>query len=174
MKKILVIGCPGSGKTTLSQKLSNLLQIPVVHLDRLFWRPHWQASPKEEFIRLLEVELDKEQWILDGNYNGTLAMRLERCDTVIFLDYPRRRCLYGACRRILLGFGKTRPDMGNDCPERFAPSFLRYIWNFRKQNRRKYLGMLHSQNVKKQIIILHNPKETEWFLEGLTSKQREQ
>ena len=89
MERIVIIGCGGAGKSTLARQLGEKLRIPVVHLDKLFWRPGWVQVPKEEFDALLRAELAKEKWIMDGNFDRTIPERLARCDTVIYLDFSR-------------------------------------------------------------------------------------
>ena len=132
-KRILLIGSGGAGKSTLARRLGEQTGLPVVHLDRLFWTGEWQHLDKDDFDRALEAELAKPEWILDGNFSRTLPRRLEVCDLVLYLDYPTRVCLWGAIRRILRYHGKTRPDMGENCPERFDLSFLKWICAFTAQ-----------------------------------------
>ena len=112
MKRIIVIGCSGAGKTQLALKLGQALGLNVVHLDRLFWREGWQHISKEEFDALLNAELEKPCWVIDGNYGRTLNVRLAACDTVIYLDYPRAVCLAGIFSRVIRNLGRTRPDVG--------------------------------------------------------------
>ena len=95
------------------------------------------ARSKEDFDALLQAELEKPRWIIDGNFTRTLNRRLEKCDAVIWLDYGRLACLSGVIRRVIGNLGKVRPDMGAGCPERFDWEFLRYVWAFRRQNTAK-------------------------------------
>lgn len=166
MERIIVIGCPGSGKTTLSRQLSEKLNLPLVHLDKLKWRDGWTSVSKEEFDVLLQAELEKPCWIIDGNYNRTIPLRLQYCDTIIWLDYPRLTCILRALKRVITNYGKTRPDMGGNCPERFDLEFMTYIWRFNKENRKKYLEMIKNLDGIK-IITLKNRKETDQFLKNL-------
>lgn len=122
MKKIIVIGSPGSGKSTLARKLSKKLDIPCIYLDRLFWKPNWGKTPKKEFDKLLQNELEKESWIIDGNYNRTLPMRLKYADTVIWLDYPRIICVW----RVWWRHGKKRVDMTDGCEEKRDKEFFEF------------------------------------------------
>ena len=133
-QRILIIGCPGSGKSTFARRLSAQTGLPIVHLDALYWLPGWVERSREDFDALLQDELEKPCWIIDGNYTRTLAMRLEKCDAVIWLDYGRLNCLTGVLKRILTHLGRVRPDMGAGCPERFDAEFLRYVWSFKKNN----------------------------------------
>ena len=95
MKKIIVIGCPGSGKSTFSKMLNKVIDIPVYHLDNLFWNADKTTVEKSVFLERLNELLDKDEWILDGNFNSTMELRMSRCDTVIFLDYSPDICLEG-------------------------------------------------------------------------------
>ena len=94
MKRIIVIGCPGSGKTTLSKALAEKLSLPLIHLDKIQWQGNWECIRREEFDNILIDEMKKPQWIIDGNYNRTIPMRLKHCDTVIYLDYPTHICFF--------------------------------------------------------------------------------
>lgn len=128
--RILVVGCCGAGKTTLALSLGRELSLPVFHLDQLWWCPGWEENSIENFDWKLQEILQQKQWIIDGNYHRTLAERLKYADTVIFLDYPRRICLWRALKRIFRFHGRTRADMTPGCPERLDWEFLRYIWHF--------------------------------------------
>lgn len=156
MKRIIIIGSPGSGKSTLSQKLSDKLRLPVVHLDKLWWKSGWVESSREEFDQKLDAVLNEDKWIIDGNFSRTLPKRLERADTVIFLDYPTLTCVYRVLKRIVTCRGKTRDDMAEGCPERFDLEFLKYVFSFRKKNRDKILSLLEGANDKKIIVIRNN------------------
>ena len=111
MRRVLVIGCPGAGKSTLTRALAETLGLPAVYLDRLWWKSGWINRTRAEFDARLDAALAGDAWVMDGNYLRTLPRRLERCDAVLFLDYPRRLCLFRALRRILRWRGRTRPDM---------------------------------------------------------------
>ena len=157
MKRILILGCPGSGKSTASKKLSQKLNIPVIHLDRLFWREGWTNVSREEFDTLLEAELEKDEWIIDGNYSRTIPVRLERADTAVFFDYPTVTCFWRVIKRVITKHGVSRSDMENNCPERFDFEFLLYVARFRKSQRKMILGFL--ENSSADVIIVHNKKE---------------
>jgi adenylate kinase family enzyme len=132
MQRILVIGCCGSGKSTFSKQLSHKLDLPLVQLDRLFWLPGWIEREYEEFENLMQSELEREVWIIDGNYLKSLPQRLEYADTVIFLDFNRWICTWRAIRRWLLQQGYQ----AEGCPQKVSLSFLKYIlWDYRKRHR---------------------------------------
>ncbi|WP_066890032.1 DNA topology modulation protein [Clostridium nigeriense] len=166
MKRVLVIGCGGSGKSTFSRNLSEKIKLPVIHLDKLFWKEGWVNISKEEFDSLLNEELKKEKWIIDGNYDRTLKERLKRCDTVVYLDYPRRVCLFGVIKRVISSYGKVRPDMAGGCPERFDLDFMKWIWNFNKTHRANFYNILKEEK-DKDIYIFKNRKECNNFLVNL-------
>ena len=164
MERIIIIGCGGSGKSTLSKQLGEKLHLPVVHIDQLYWRDNWTHVSKEELERLLVEEAQKNAWIIDGNYNRTLQTRLARCDTIIYLDYSRFTCLRGVLKRIITTYGQVRSDMGEGCPERFDLEFMRWVWNFNKNHRKRYNEILKEQR-EKQIFIFHNRRECKAFVE---------
>ena len=166
MERIMIIGCPGSGKTTLALALKEKLGLPVVHLDQLWWTGNWENVTREEFDSRLAMAVNLDQWIIDGNFSRTIEMRLQRCDTIIYLDFDRWACLWGVICRVIRNYGKHRPDMGGNCPERFDPEFMKWIWNYNKENRtRNYTWVAQAKHAKS--ILLKNRKEVKQFLESL-------
>ena len=166
MERILIIGCSGSGKSTLARALKDKLGLPVVHLDQLWWQEGWEHVSREEFDKRLDLALSMDRWIIDGNYSRTIQTRLPKCDTIIYLDFSRWACLLGMCQRVLGSWGKVRPDMSAGCPERFDWEFVKFIWNFNKNNRvLNYTRIAKSKHAK--AIILKNRKEKKAFLESL-------
>ena len=167
MERIMIIGCGGAGKSTLARQLGEKLDLPVVHLDKIWWAPgNWQHATREEFDARLMREMEKPQWILDGNFNRTLEYRLEKCDTVIYLDLPRIVCLTSWLGRVIKNWGTARPDMAEGCNEWFDPEMAKWIWRFNKQNRKRYLQMLSGLEGKR-VYILRNRREVKKFLETL-------
>ena len=153
MKKILIVGSPGSGKSTLSKKLGKQLNLPVVHLDCLWLKEGWEERSREEFDTLLINELEKESWIIDGNYSRTLELRLKYADTVIFLDYNRFLCLWRVLKRVITNYGKVRDDVAEGCRERFGWEFLKYVYKFNDEQREKIYKKLSTKSDIKVIII---------------------
>ena len=166
MERVVIIGCGGAGKSTLARSLGEKTGLPVVHLDKLFWKPGWVESTREEIDGIIQWEIRKDRWIIDGNYNRTLTMRMERCDTVIYLDFSRFACLWGVMKRILTTHGTVRPDMGDGCPERFDLEFLKWVWNFNKTKRKQYYELLNSLE-DKNVIILRSRREVNAFVKNL-------
>ncbi len=165
MKKIMIIGSPGAGKSTFSFALAEKTGLPLYHLDKMFWREGWVNVSKDELDAQIKDVLRKDEWIIDGNYSRTIPMRLEKCDTVFYLDYPRLVCFFGVVRRVLGSLGKTRPDMAEGCPERFDLEFLQYTWKFRKKQREKLFGLLEGANA--EIHIFRSRKEAKRYLDGM-------
>ena len=165
MEKIIIIGCSGAGKSTLARKLGDKLDLPVVHLDRLWWTAGWQNVSREEFDERLDRALAMEQWIIDGNYSRTMEARLQKCDTIIYLDFNRWQCLAGMFQRVIGSYGKVRPDMAKGCPERFDWEFVKWIWNFNKENRSRYLRLLSGAQGK-TVYILKSRKQARKFVEN--------
>lgn len=161
MKKAIIIGCPGSGKSTFARKLQDISALPLYHLDMIYWTPDRTIIPKEEFLEILSEILAQEQWIIDGNYASTMEMRMQACDTVIFLDYPPELCLVGAQERK----GKVRPDLpwveANDLDD---SEFMEYIRKFHELNRPAILNLLEKYS-DKEIIIFHSREDAEIFLQ---------
>ncbi len=166
-QRVLLIGSGGSGKSTLARKLGETTGLPVVHLDQLYWKPGWQHLTKEEFDAVLASELIKPAWIMDGNFDRTIPLRLTYCDAVIFLDLPRLVCLISVIKRVLFSLGRTRPDMGEGCPERFDLSFLKWVWNFSKEKQQKYLSLL--DGCGKTVYRIRSRRELPGLIQKLSS-----
>ena len=161
-KRILLIGCPGSGKSTLAKKLGQKTGLPVIHLDTIYWLPHWERRPTEEFESILKEELEKEKWIIDGNYNRTLDLRISYCDLIIYLDIPRRVCLWSVVKRRIQYANKTREDMQKECNEVIDYSFISYVYRFNKTHRKRYYDLL--ENVEKEFLIIKKRKDIDKLL----------
>ena len=166
MERVIIIGCGGAGKSTLAQKMGQKTGLPVVHLDKLFWKPGWVESTPEEIDEKIRQELDKPQWIMDGNFNRTLPMRVARADTVIYLDFSRMACLLGVLKRVLTTYGKVRPDMGEGCPERIDFEFLKWVWNYNKNKRERNYRLLNEAE-HAETIVLKNRRAVKKFLAQL-------
>ena len=148
MKKVIMIGCPGSGKSTFSRALHKITGIPLVHLDMLYWNADKTTVERSVFLERLQQELQKDRWIIDGNYASTMELRLQACDTVFFLDYPADICLQGVRERQ----GKKRSDMPwvetEDDRE-----FLSFIERFCQESRPQILELLDKYPEKNIYIF---------------------
>ncbi len=166
MQRVIIIGCGGAGKSTLARQLGEITGLPVIHLDKLFWHPGWVESTQEEMDEKIRGVLKEPRWIMDGNFNRTLPMRMEKCDTIIYLDFSRIACLLGVVKRILTTYGSVRPDMGEGCPERFDLDFLKWVWNFNKNKREQYYRLLN-ETEGIETIVLKNRRQVRAFLEKI-------
>ena len=167
MERVIIIGCGGAGKSTLARKLGEKTGLPVIHLDQIFWSPgNWQHLETEKFDALLMQEMEKPAWILDGNFNRTMSLRLEKCDTVIYLDYSRWICLMQWAKRVITNWGRTRPDMAPGCNEWFDPEFISWVWNFNKTHRTHYCEILSAQK-DKTVHIFKNRRQLKRFLDAI-------
>jgi adenylate kinase family enzyme len=164
MKKILVIGSGGAGKSTFAKRLGAILNLEVIHLDSVYWRPGWVEPPKAEWRETVEGLLARDSWIMDGNYSGTLDLRLEACDTVIFLDLPRLICLWRVVKRWRVYRNRSRPDVAEGCNDKLDWQFVSWVWNYRKRGRPKMVELLNRSAQSKQVIWLRTPAEVEKFL----------
>ena len=170
MKKILVIGSSGAGKSTFARRLHQLTSLPLVHLDQLYWKPNWvETTDKAEWKRTIENALRDDAWILDGNYSGTLEMRLEKCDTVIFLDLPRLLCVYRILKRVALYKKGSRPDMADGCDEYFDWEVIKIVWNYPTRSKPKVEALLKRFENEKTILRLRSQKEIENFFENIAA-----
>lgn len=176
MNRVMIIGSAGSGKSTLTQKLSNILALPVIHLDKYYWKPNWIPTPNEEWDQVVNEFTMKEQWIMDGNYSRTIDLRISRADLIIYLDMPRWLCLYRILKRRVKYHKKTRPDMNEECPEKIDLEFIRWVWKYRGRSRLKTLEKLEQVKNQKEIIIVTNRKQVDEIIyrlerEMLSNKQ---
>lgn len=130
MNRVLIIGPCGSGKSTLARELAPRLGLPLVHMDQLGWQAGWVETGKAELAARVADAVAQDKWLIEGNYGSVLAPRLERADTVIYLDFPIRLCLWRLARRIWSHRGRARPDMPEGCPERFDAAFFWYVMNW--------------------------------------------
>lgn len=170
MERVLVIGNAGAGKSTFSRALAQKTGLPLIHLDKLFWQGNWDHLPRDEFDRKLQTELEKPTWIIDGNFNRTIPQRLKYCDTVFFFDLPTVTCLWGVTKRIFQNYGKTRPDMGGNCPERFdrqKPILYRHILSFNRQHRKTYYRLLRESGAK--VVVFRSHGQVQTYLKSLRS-----
>jgi adenylate kinase family enzyme len=139
------------------------MRLPLVHMDQLGWHAGWVETEKAELNARLAEVVAQEAWLIEGNYGSTLAPRLARSDTVIYLDFPIRLCLARLIRRILTHRGRSRPDMPEGCPERFDAAFFWYVMNWNTGPRVRTEAKLAGYSGK--VIRLRSPAAlTEWRL----------
>ena len=159
MKRIVLIGSGGSGKSTLARELGRILSIEVYHLDAIFWKPGWISTPKYEQKAVQEELVSHTSWIIDGNYGGTIDIRLQAADTIIFIDLPRWICMIRVLKRRFQYRNKKRMDMAEGCKERVSLEFLKWVWEYPDKQKPKILEKLKRLSNEKKIIILKSPKD---------------
>lgn len=161
-KKILVIGSPGSGKSYFSRQLSMITGIPVYHLDLYYWHEGWVSTPRDEFDKIITDIMKNDEWIIDGNYQRTLEMRLKNANLVFFLDLPTRVCIKAEKERR----GLARPDFPSFLNEGEDPEFVKYIKEFPKNNKGIILEAFNKYpNVK--VITIKSRKQMDKYLKIL-------
>lgn len=143
-RKVLIVGCGGAGKSTLAVDMGKRFGLPIVHLDKLWWLPNWQTRSEQEFDELLNGELVKDDWIIEGNYLRTFKTRLKYADFCIFLDYDTELCVQSVYERAEKYKGVTRPDMTDGCTEQLDDEFKNWISSFRKNVRPSMLSDLEN------------------------------
>ena len=162
MKKVIVIGCPGSGKTTVAEKLNMLTGLPLYYLDAIWHKPDKTHIPREEFDRRISEIFAAPEWIIDGNYNRTIEMRLKECDTVFLFDLPTEICLQGATERI----GKGRYDLPW-IEKELDPEFESFIKEFPKTTLPQIYELLEKYKKEKQVIVFKSRKDADEFLKRI-------
>lgn len=159
MSKIIVIGSPGAGKSVFSQKLSNITGLPLYHLDMLYHKPDGTHISKEELEDKLREIFSNNDWIIDGNYQRTLEIRLKECDTVFLLDFPTEVCLEGAKSRI----GKKREDLPW-IEEKLDENFEQCIINFANEKLPQIYKLLDKYKMNHNIIVFKSREEADNYI----------
>jgi adenylate kinase family enzyme len=165
VRRVVILGPGGAGKSTLARRLGACTGLPVVHLDEHFWHPGWVETPRDEW-RVRQRELFAgDTWIADGNYNGTLEERLPRADTVVLLDFPAWRTVPRALRRSIGHRGEALQAEG--CPERVDMQFLRWVANYRRRSRPRVLAAIAEHAPDARLLVLRNPRAVDAFVAAL-------
>lgn len=165
MQRVIILGNGGSGKSVLAREVSRRTGLPVVHLDPIFWRPDWKAAPREDARAVLNRALAADRWIVDGNWVSAGDVRFERADTAIFLDLPRTTCIARAARRSVRDRHSRRPDLPEGCREGLDWGFLKWMWNFDRDDRPQILARLHASPAR--LVHLRSPAEVQDYASTL-------
>jgi adenylate kinase family enzyme len=169
IQRIVIVGSSGAGKSTLARDLGQRLNLPVIHLDKYYWKPGWVGTPTPIWQEKVNELTQGEKWIIDGNYRDTLDVRLQAADTVVFLDLPRWLCAYQAIKRRIKYRHKPRPDMAPGCQETLFkpdfPEFLVRIWDYPNRAKPDVEKRLLELEPQTRIIRLPSHNETAKFLE---------
>ncbi|MGX7419562.1 DNA topology modulation protein [Carnobacterium gallinarum] len=167
MEKIVIVGSSGSGKSTLARQLSEKLEVPVYHLDQLFWTENWQPGSQEElFEKQKQIFESQPQWIVDGNYTDSFDLRFSYADTIVFLDLPRYIYFPRIFKRYFQYFKKVRPDMAAGCEEKMDFEFIQFVWTFKKR-RPELINKLSKLTSEEKLICLKSPREVKEFIKNI-------
>ncbi len=166
MKKVLIIGSGGAGKSTLARQLGEATGLPVIHLDAHYWHSGWVPTENAEWDRQIEEFLARPAWIMDGNYGRTLPRRLAACDTVIFLDFPRLVCLWNLVKRRVQFARRPRTDLPEGCPEHLSLEFLWWVLTYPSRRRPGILAQLARLPEGTRVHTLRNSRDVRAFIEG--------
>ncbi|MGW9205688.1 topology modulation protein [Embleya sp. NPDC055664] len=167
MDKVAVIGCGGSGKSHLARQLGAILHAPVTHLDAAFFDDEWNPLPMEKFAALQHDLVAAPSWVIDGNYNSTLQIRLEACDTVVLMDVSTPAALWGILsRQVRHGAGHR----GNGVHNRITWGVLKYVATYRRRMRPRVLAKIDAFARHADVVLLTNRRHTRRWLESLASR----
>ena len=167
MNRVMIIGQPGSGKSTLARLLGEKTGLPVYHIDQIHWMSGWVERPKSEKIALAMEVQNRDQWIFEGGLRHTKEHRLERCDTLINLDLPLWLRAWRVGKRTFLGYGRTRPDLPDGCPEQISLEFWKWIWDTRQKNRVANLAWMEKAGPDVAVHHLQSPAHVRAYLASL-------
>lgn len=168
MKRIAIIGPGGAGKSTLARQMGEKTGLPVVHLDAVYWHEGWVETPKDAWAEAVREMAAEEAWIMDGNFGGTMDLRLAAADTIVFLDLPPSLCVLRVVRRFRQYRGQSRPDMAAGCPEKLDWVFLNWIWNYRRDRRPGILARMQEHADGRRLVHLQTPGQVRRFLSGFS------
>lgn len=166
MHKVLVIGCPGAGKSTFARALRDQTGLPLFYLDCLWHRPDGTNITQEAFDEALEAQLHQPAWIIDGNYLRSMEPRMAACDTIFLLDYPLDVCLAGAQSRV----GVRHEDLPWVETE-FDPAFRQWILDFGQEQRPRLLELLEQYRTGREVHLFHSRAEADCYLTALRAAQ---
>ncbi len=167
MKRVMVVGSPGAGKSTLARAIGAATGLPIVHLDMIHWMPGWTERDTGERNAMIDAAEKSERWVIDGNYRKTWTHRVGRADTFVWIDLPVGLRLRRVIRRVLRSYGRNRPDLPEGCPERFSAEFLWYIWSTRNSGRRAAVPIAADPPAHLTVHHLRSVDEVTAFTEGL-------
>ena len=158
--RIIVLGCPGSGKSTFARRLQAKTGLPLIHLDNVWWRGDGTHISREAFDRALEELLRGEEWIMDGDYSRTVEVRVRAADTVIFLDYDEETCMAGITARV----GQDRLDMPWT-ENTLDPELVAMVQNYARDNRPTVYALLDKYPEKQAVVFTDRAQADRWLAE---------
>lgn len=167
MQRVMIIGQPGAGKSTLARTLGEITHLPVVHIDHIHWKAGWVERPGSEKDELCAEVHAKESWIFEGGRSSTWPERLSRADTLIWLDFPMSLRMRRVLWRTVQYWGRSRPDLPDGCPEQFSWEFIRWIWDTRHSSRLMMQQLYRSVPPEKSKYQLTSARDVKDYLTGL-------
>jgi adenylate kinase family enzyme len=167
MKRVLVLGNSGSGKSSFAEKLADKLDIQCIHLDTHYWRPNWIPTPQEEWPSIVRRLIDQDEWVMDGNYSTTLEERIQRADTAIYLRVRRPIALWRVMKRRIVHHGKVRAELAEGCFEKIDLDFLKWIWDHPNRAKRGTFPILEKYSDSEKTILYLDSKEAQEFLDSV-------
>jgi adenylate kinase family enzyme len=169
MNKIIVLGSSGSGKSTLARRLGELLDLEVIHLDSYYWQPNWTATPEDEWAKKVSELLERDRWVMDGNYPNSLRLRMGYADTAIFLDHNRWICFWRCIKRFGMYRGENRSELAEGCNEKIDLDFIKWIWNYPRDVKPTIVSLLEEDS-EKNVIWLKSSQEVTRYLNQIKTK----
>jgi len=164
MNRVAIIGCSGGGKSTLARRLAERLNLPLVHLDVLYWEPGWVQGDIAHFHKQLATALAGDRWICDGNFPSCGDLHFARADLIVWVDQPRLVCLWRSIWRVIETRSRSRPDLPDGCPETFDPWLWGYIWNWDRKTRPEVEAALADHAPMTQLVRLRSDKDVAVWL----------
>ena len=168
MQRIVIVGSGGSGKSTLAGQVGVILGLEAAHLDHLLWKPGWVRLSLRAQEDVIADAVSGPRWIVEGDHIRTQRLRFAASDTIIFLDFSRRVCLWRTVKRFVLNYGKSRLGMAEGCPERLNWTLLQWVWRYPSDNRAQVISNIERYGSGRKIIVLCSPKEVTHFLGQLS------
>lgn len=163
MKKIAIIGAPGSGKSTVAVKVAEILKRPVLHLDCYYWKPGWQEKTFAEFKEIHDNLIAQPEWIIEGCSTKTILDRLVAADVVVYLIVPRRILVWRTLKRLWVG---NQIGVPIACRPRLNWKFFTYMWNWRKRYEPMIMENLQRHATDKRVFVVKSSQELEQFLQA--------
>lgn len=167
MQRVMIIGQPGSGKSTLARIMGDATGLPVIHMDQIHWMPGWTPRPDPEKYRLTSEVHARPKWIFEGGFSRSWPERLARADTLIWIDLPLTLRAWRVAWRTVRDYGRTRPDMAEDCPEQVSLEFWKWIWDTRRTGRNYPLRILAHPPSHLRIFHLRSRGAVRTFIKDL-------
>jgi adenylate kinase family enzyme len=173
IERVAIIGSGGAGKSVLARRLGEILNLPVIHLDVLFWKPGWVETPADEWRATQQQLVSEPRWIIDGNHAATMDVRLGAADTVVLIDLPRRICFWRVVKRSFAHRGRPRADRAEGCDERLDRQFLRWVWTWPREGRPQALAAIATHAPNARVVTLRSSRDVERWLRDVSRGEAE-